>query len=117
MLLLSFNTYSLEVVKNEPLDFGYISDGKVHIPAYRGSKIYVEGIPGKRVKVESERSMTFESKGTVLRLDKISFHKDEIVLDRLGRGVFKVGGILSVKRKRRAGNMENDLWVRFKYVD
>jgi len=114
-ILISINLFSLEVTRSDTLNFGYISEGKRQIPPHKGARIFIKGIPGKIVEIKSEDIMTFESNGSVLKLEKISFDNKEITLDKRGKGVFKVGGVISVVKKRTPGNINKELWVSFKY--
>lgn len=114
-VFISINLFSLEVTKTDSLNFGAISKGKRRIHPSEGARIFIKGVPGRVVEVVFEDGMILESKGNKIKIDKITFDKKEIILDKRGKGTFRVGGVASLMEKGRPGNINKKLWVGFKY--
>lgn len=114
-IFISINLFSLEVTGIDSLNFGAISKGKRRIHPSKGARIFIKGTPGKVVEAVFEDGMILESKGNKIKIEKITFDKEEIILDKRGKGTFRVGGIASLLEKGRPGNVNKKLWVGFKY--
>jgi len=114
-IFLSTGLFALEITKVDSLNFGSITGSKKRIQASKGARIVVQGIPGKTVEAKIDDNIILDSTGVKLKLEKINFEKSKIVLDKLGKGTFRVGGIMSIIEKKGATDISEKIWVQLEY--
>ncbi len=114
-IFLSTSLFALEITKVDSLNFGSITGRKKRIRASNGARIFVEGIPGKTVEAKVDNNILLSSSGVKFKLENINFEKSKIVLDGVGKGVFRVGGVMSIIEKRGATDISEQIWVQLEY--
>lgn len=115
LLFMSTSLFALEITKVESLNFGSITGKRKRIQPSKGARIFVKGIPGKTVEAKVDDNIILSSSGVKLKLENISFEKSKIVLDKVGKGVFRVGGVMSIIEKRGATDISEQIWIQLEY--
>lgn len=114
-IFLSTGLFALEITKVDSLNFGSITGSKKRIRASKGARIFVKGIPGKTVEAKIDNNIVLNSSGVKFKLENINFEKSKIVLDKVGKGVFRVGGVMSIIEKKGATDISEEIWVKLEY--
>lgn len=119
-MFFSINLFALKVTKVDTLHFGSINVGKTikkRISASEGARIFVRGIPGETVEAKIDDNIILNSNGVKFKVENINFERSKIVLDKVGKGMFRVGGVISIIEKKSSGDISGKIWIKLKYDD
>ena len=115
IIFMGIEAFSLEITEIDSINLGNIIYPQKRVLFPKETRISVKGIPGRVVIAEADEGVTLNSRGTIIRIEKITFENTEIMLDKNGKGVFRIGGVVSVLKYGRKKELQEEVRVTVRY--